>query len=916
MAADMVASGGDEAVSVCIRVRPFNQREIDIELNQPHAAAVLGSGGISTLRSVIEMPDGLGGKLRLMHRDESGEYSEVETFQFSRTFWSIPEQQQPHKYQPLTQEDVFHVIGRPIVANALGGFHVCVFAYGQTGSGKTHTMMGDLSMKDKDFEGDAGDAQLGIIPRLCKELFTSSASRCKEMCGESPENTELRIDIKLSALEIYNEQVRDLFWKDSPFPHRTKATVLKIRKHPTEGHFVDELTTLNAHSWEECVRLISTGVAERTVAATLMNDESSRSHSVFQIVVTQTETVAPDPSSPYSRPVVTTRVSRINLVDLAGSERLKKSGAQGQQLREAAGINQSLSTLKKVIDALVLNSTERNPKKHVLVPYRESALTQLLSHSLGGNSKTTMIACVSPHYDNQDETLLTLRYANRAKGIINHVKSNEDNTARQEKLLKEQLAALQMKLSEGPSVLSEVQLSDLRDQLAIGSKALEELHAQHAAQEKEAARLAEKLKGQRDARFAASYYSSFKRVLLERVRDRAQTKIHALEAQLSRVSRDKDHLAQAVAERDRSLTESLHTLRELQKKEELSRLRSSRNEALARQLTREIAKAKRKADENLRSRFGLMWIRDRNLKHLRAHVQQQRELCNREHEQYLQSIVREAKKQFDYLCSTYSDKETVQREKLAAIERRREQSLLQLEKAQHLLLSLRSTLERVSAEHDRRERERLTSWSKRFEDMKSLYTERIGQLLQRQQAADETWQQRNGDTEREAALTHDEQVVALQRRLAAVRVEGDRRACCIVAEIEAEMDLLRSRCASDSQRAAQELERTYECDERLLLQAIESAKRSLAQKHQTLATLHRYASHLEASASHTETALESFAATSICDSVLPLDAECLLRDAAAFLARYQRLEPPGIETRKIAALLRRSSVAIQNTTTS
>lgn len=886
IAEDLIAGGGEESVSVCVRVRPFNHREMEI---QGHSGQVM--------RSVVEMPDGLAGKLRLLHRDDNNDYHEVEVFHFSRTFWSVGEDQQPHKYQPITQEDVFQVVGRSVVTNALGGFNVCVFAYGQTGSGKTHTMMGDVHTSGDEFTGDPG-----LIPRLCRELFAASSKRMQEASAEN-ERAHLSVDIKLSALEIYNEQVRDLFWKGSAFAGRTKLTTLKIRKHPTEGHFVDELTTLNPKSWPECVQLIAAGLSERTVAATLMNDESSRSHSVFQIIVTQTETIAPPPQSPYDKPVVTTRVSRVNLVDLAGSERLKKSGAQGQQLKEAAGINQSLSTLKKVIDALVQNSTEKNTKKHVLVPYRESALTQLLSHSLGGNSKTTMIACVSPHYDNQEETLLTLRYANRAKGIVNHVKSNENNAARQEKLLKDQLAALQARLSEGPQVLTEAQLADLRDQLLIGSKALEDMQGQHAAQEREAARLAEVLRGQRDARYSSTYYSCFKRVLLERVRDRSQGKLKSLEVQLARAASEKEHLVHASSTRERSVRDTEYTIQELQRKEELWHLRTARNEALARQLVRDIAKAKRKADENLMSRFGLVWIKDRNIKALRQSVAAQKETAQREHDQYLQSIVREAKRQFDYLCATYAEKDAAQRERLAAVERRQEHAQQQLEKSQHLLFSLQSSYERASAEHQRREKERQTSWLKRFEDMRVLYEEKLSQLDDRHRAFEQSWQQRLDVTQREAAATHNARVEDLHVQLQTIESEGLRRYNDVTCEMDAQLSSLREKCVCDGSRAAAELFGSFEADERALTHAICTAQTTLRNKRSRLESLYRYASNIESSARHAENALQM---PHLSADDLPLDAALLRADAAAFLLKYKAQESR-LQTHMAALILRKSA---------
>lgn len=885
LATDLIASGGDENVCVCVRVRPFNHREMDI---QGHSGQLL--------RSVVEMPDGLSGRLRMLQRDDTtGEYNETEVFHFSRTMWSVEESQQPHKYLPIRQEDVFEVVGRAAVANGLGGYNVCVFAYGQTGSGKTHTMMGDVEIRDGDFVGDPG-----LIPRLCKELFASSKRRCDDVQAEG-DRIRLSIEIKLSALEIYNEQVRDLFWRESTYSGRTKTSTLKIRKHPTEGHFVDELTTLTPATFDECVQRIAAGLGERSVAATLMNDESSRSHSVFQIIVHQTETCAPDPNNAYDKPVVTTRISRINLVDLAGSERLKKSGAQGQQLKEAAGINQSLSTLKKVIDALVQNGTERNPKRHVLVPYRESALTQLLSHSLGGNSKTTMIACVSPHFDNQEETLLTLRYANRTKGIVNHVKSNEDNAAKQEKLLRDQLLTLQAKLSEGPHVLNELQLADLRDQLQIGNKALEDLQAQQQAKEREAARLTEVLKGQRESRFASSYYSCFKRVLLERVRDKSQGKLKHLEDQLSRASTDKDNLLQIASTRERSIKDTEYTIKDLKKREELWQLRWARNEAQARTLVRDIAKTKKKADENLMSRFGLVWIRDRNIKSLRASVAQQMEAARKDHEQYLQSIVREAKKQFDFLCSAYADKEAAQQERLAAVERRKENAHQQFEKSRHLVFALRSSSDRASAEHQRRERERQTSWIKRHDDMKSLYDEKISQLKEREAQSHSMWRAKVEQTQREAILTHNARIEDLNSQLRCIDHEGNRRFNDVLFELDTELEAMRGRSSSEAQHAASELLSQFQRDEHQLLVAIDGAKASLHQQQRKLEGIYRYARNITATATHATHALHE-----VSGEGFPLDAAMLRADAAAFVAKFNHLEAP-LDTQHARNVLHKAS---------
>ena len=880
---ELLATGGDESVCVCIRVRPFNRRERELQTQlNPQAL----------LRSVVEIPDGVAGKLRLLEPNDQGDFIEGENFQFTKTFWSIPEEQQPHKYLPITQEDIFDVVGRMVLTNALGGFNVCVFAYGQTGSGKTHTMMGDFHTENGEFSGDPG-----LIPRLCRELFLLVKKKKSETESENA-RVKLDIDVKLSALEIYNEQVRDLFWKGSPFPNRTKNSILRIRLHPTEGHFVEQLTTLNPRTWEECIQQIAAGVSERTVAATLMNDESSRSHSVFQISVVQTETIAPPPDQPYEKPIVTTRTSRINLVDLAGSERLKKSGAQGQQLKEAAGINQSLSTLKKVIDALVTNGTEKNPKKQVVIPYRESALTQLLSHSLGGNSKTTMIACVSPHADNLEETRLTLRYANRTKGIVNHVKSNEDNSAKQAKLLKDQLAILQAKLSEGPTVYDEKQLAELRDQLEVGNQALEEMRQRQYAVIREAEVLQKELEEQQKARFSATYYHCFKRVLLERLRDQSQGKLKALETTLQRAAGEKEQLNGLVTIRERSVREAEYTIQELKRREEVAQLRAARSQALARQLVRDIAKNRKKVDHNLMSRFGLVWVKNKSEKDIRQQYALKKDSILKDHEQYLQSIVREGKKQFDFLVATYADKEASQRERLENVERSRKHAQGQLEKAQHVFFTLQNNIARAREEHEHRERERLRSWEKRFTDMETLYLEKISSLENRKAVADQQWTDRIEHARQKAYNEHACRIDDLRVCIDKADHEGAKRCSDVENDMDQQLREVLRKCEKDASKAADELYQQFLRDEKSLIETIHTAEESLLKKRSMLQELYNYASALESAAQHVDAALQRAPPTG------PTDYQILRRDAETFLSKYREYEP--YQFGRAAAVLRKS----------
>ncbi|KAF5284466.1 hypothetical protein FQA39_LY17041 [Lamprigera yunnana] len=258
----------------------------------------------------------------------------------------------------------------------------------------------------------------GIIPRLCDSLFDLIAKR---------QSSELSYKVEVSYMEIYNEKVHDLL-----DPKTTKQS-LKVREHNVLGPYVDGLSQLAVTSFQDIDNLMGEGNKSRTVAATNMNSESSRSHAVFSVILTQTLT--------DTRSGVTgEKVSRMSLVDLAGSERAVKTGAVGERLKEGSNINKSLTTLGLVISKLADQSSGKNKDK--FVPYRDSVLTWLLKDNLGGNSKTVMVATISPAADNYEETLSTLRYADRAKRIVNHAVVNEDPNARIIRELRQEVEAL------------------------------------------------------------------------------------------------------------------------------------------------------------------------------------------------------------------------------------------------------------------------------------------------------------------------------------------------------------------------------------------------------------------------------------------------------------------------------------------
>ena len=336
------------------------------------------------------------------------------TFAFDRSYWSFDKDASNF----AGQDDLFDDLGSPLLDNAFGGYNNCIFAYGQTGSGKSYSMMGY-------------GKEYGVIPRICQSMF--------ERITAIQADKHLNCTVEVSYLEIYNERVRDLL-------NPSNKGNLKVREHPSTGPYVEDLAKLVVGSFPEIENLMDEGNKARTVAATNMNETSSRSHAVFTLTLTQKR-------HDSETSMDTEKVSKISLVDLAGSERANSTGATGARLKEGAEINRSLSTLGRVIAALAdvsAGKTAAGKKKNAsMVPYRDSILTWLLKDSLGGNSMTSMIAAISPADINWEETLGTLRYADSAKRIKNHAVVNEDPNARMIRELKEELAQLRSKLGGG-----------------------------------------------------------------------------------------------------------------------------------------------------------------------------------------------------------------------------------------------------------------------------------------------------------------------------------------------------------------------------------------------------------------------------------------------------------------------------------
>ncbi|KAJ5220553.1 hypothetical protein N7468_009757 [Penicillium chermesinum] len=349
-----MASAGSNTIKVVARFRPQNKVE-------------LSSGGTPIVEFESEE------SCRINSKEGTG------TFTFDRVF-------------PMDslQADIFDFSIRPTVDDILQGYNGTVFAYGQTGAGKSYTMMGS------DIDDEAGK---GVIPRIVEQIFANILT--------SPSSMEYTV--RVSYMEIYMERIRDLL-----VPQNDN---LPVHEEKARGVYVKGLLEVYVSSVQEVYEVMRRGGNARAVAATNMNQESSRSHSIFVITVAQKNLETGSSKS-----------GQLFLVDLAGSEKVGKTGASGQTLEEAKKINKSLSALGMVINALTDGKSSH-------IPYRDSKLTRILQESLGGNSRTTLIINASPSSYNDAETISTLRFGVRAKAIKNKAKVNAELSPAELKIL-------------------------------------------------------------------------------------------------------------------------------------------------------------------------------------------------------------------------------------------------------------------------------------------------------------------------------------------------------------------------------------------------------------------------------------------------------------------------------------------------
>ncbi|XP_068018332.1 stAR-related lipid transfer protein 9 isoform X2 [Melanerpes formicivorus] len=424
-------------VKVAVRVRPLSKRES-------------AEGG----QVIVEVEDKVAKvrNIKVDSRPDSTWDSREKTvaFSFDYCYWSVD----PEDPKYASQEMVFQDLGTSVLSGAFRGYNICLFAYGQTGSGKTYTMMGT-------------PASIGLTPRICEGLFSR-----KDDYSDQPASCR----VKVSFLEIYNERVRDLLRQSD----QKKPYTLRVREHPETGPYVQGLTQHLVTDYKQVVELLEEGIAKRITAATHTHNASSRSHAIFTIHYTQAILENNLPSE---------IASKINLVDLAGSERADPSYCK-DRITEGANINKSLVTLGIVISTLAQNSqmfsscqsintiTSEGESSHAdspstvsvsgarrpaYIPYRDSILTWLLKDSLGGNSKTIMIATISPASSSYNETMSTLRYASNAKNIINKPRVNEDTNVKLIRELREEIDRLKTMLMSFELRNSSPSWSDDRD---------------------------------------------------------------------------------------------------------------------------------------------------------------------------------------------------------------------------------------------------------------------------------------------------------------------------------------------------------------------------------------------------------------------------------------------------------------------
>lgn len=391
-----------DAVKVALRVRPQNGRE-KVDMCQICTEVVSG------------------GQQLMLGKDKA--------FTFDHVF-----------DRETLQDSIYDSCVKMLVEGCFDGYNATVFAYGQTGSGKTYTM-------GTGFDVDVNPSDVGIIPRAIQHLFEGIEQRKREAAEKDVPPPTFKVTVQF--MELYNEEILDLLDPSKDPESRNRKSHIKVHEDASGAIYVVGVNTRPVESFSATIQLLKGGALSRATASTKMNVQSSRSHAIFTLHIRQDRVAAEIPADDdgkeqdCSQTTLETLTAKFHFVDLAGSERLKRTGATGDRAKEGISINCGLLALGNVISALG-DKTKRGSH----VPYRDSKLTRLLQDSLGGNSRTLMIACVSPSDRDFMETLNTLKYANRAKNIQNVVVANQDKASKLLSQLRMENSLLQKELLE------------------------------------------------------------------------------------------------------------------------------------------------------------------------------------------------------------------------------------------------------------------------------------------------------------------------------------------------------------------------------------------------------------------------------------------------------------------------------------
>ncbi|PVU93136.1 hypothetical protein BB561_003444 [Smittium simulii] len=400
-------SNNTSNVVVAVRCKPIVKKESSVKSKELNFFEIIDENRIA-----------LGSSHKKFYLNEKSKSPLLNDTNRFFTFDHVFFEKQPSLTDSSEQQKIYEAIGEKLLKHALNGYNVCIFAYGQTGSGKTYTMIGS-------------EESHGIIPRMCLDIFTKLKEKSDNSKIQHLNDTSIVQEcykIQISYYQIYNEKVYDLLSLNSTLP-------LKIREHPSMGPYIQDLTIAIVSSIDEIMTVLNIGNKKRMTSSTKMNESSSRSHAVFTIKLIYKSFNA-------SKNSIVETESKISLVDLAGSERVSQVGVTGKLIKEGISINKSLTALSKVTSALAAKATQ---KKKIFIPYRDSILTWLLKESLGGNSRTAIIATVSTL--NYQDTLSTLMYAERAKQIVNCAIVNEDSNSTLIDQLKAEIVFLKKQLA-------------------------------------------------------------------------------------------------------------------------------------------------------------------------------------------------------------------------------------------------------------------------------------------------------------------------------------------------------------------------------------------------------------------------------------------------------------------------------------